>query len=329
MPLTPLPDLYPLTFDSILKEKVWGGNNLQRIFNKKIHSEKCGEIWELASINEESSVVSNGPLSGKDLQNLIHQYKDQLVGKKVYSTFGDQFPLLVKFIDANMDLSIQVHPNNEQAKPLNSLGKSEMWYILEAGPKAKLITGFSQKTDKEQFVKRVQDKSIEEVLHQESVKKGDIYYTPAGRIHNIGAGLVIAEIQQASNITYRIHDFDRADLTGEKRELHLQEALEVLDFEVIEDGKVNSDNGLNQLTTIVDSPHFTVNKINFDTPIIRNLDIIDSFKIYLCLEGEIDLSVEQHEIHLNAGDVYLIPAIFDTVHLKPTDTSLLLEAYIA
>ncbi len=323
-----LKELYPLKFTPISKDKVWGGTRLKQLLNKPVSSSCCGEIWELSAMEGDISVVENGDLKGVQLTQLIERFRNDLVGKVVYEEFGNTFPLLVKFIDSNRDLSIQVHPNDEQAKKYNSLGKSEMWYILHADKDAKLITGFNEKIDREKFLEHVEEESLEEVLHHEEVYKNDVYYTPAGRIHNIGSGMVIAEIQQSSDITYRIHDFDRIDLNGKKRELHIQKALEVLDFEVVEDGKVSCDKSINQPVNLVSAPHFTINKIEFDTTIIRNLSDIDSFKIYICLGGDVQLLTDEYQITMKLGDVYLIPAIFDTITLKPNLSSLLLEAYI-
>lgn len=328
MPLSSHPKLYPLSFESIIKEKIWGASNLNKRFNKGTSTAQCGEIWEIASVDNDISQVKEGELKGESLKTLISTYKGELVGESIFQKFDNDFPLLVKFIDANMDLSIQVHPNDEQAKPFNSLGKSEMWYIVDAEPEAKLISGFSQEIDRDGFQKRIEAGNIEEVLHQEAVNKGDIFYTPAGRIHNIGSGLLIAEIQQSSGITYRIHDFDRKNPNGEKRELHIQEALDVLDFEVIEDAKVTYKSSLNEIVQVVKCEHFTVNKIEFDTSIIRNVESLDSFIIYMCIEGHVGLHVDDFHVELKAGDVYLIPATFDAVTLSPQGQSLLLETYI-
>ncbi len=320
--------LYPLKFKSILKDKVWGGNRLEKLLNKKINSSNCGEIWELSTMTGDISVVENGPLKDSILTDLIGQYQADLVGGRVFEKFGTVFPLLVKFIDANRDLSIQVHPNDQQAKEYNSLGKSEMWYILHADENAELISGFQEHVSREQLLEHLKEETIEEVLHHEKVAKDDVYHMPAGRIHNIGSGMVIAEIQQMSDITYRIYDFNRADLNGKKRQLHVEKALEVLDFEVVEDGKVSYEREVNQLVNLVSEPYFTINKITFDSTVIRNYAELDSFKIYVCLGGEVELEINEQITIMKLGDVYLLPAVFEIVSLEPKAESILLEAYI-
>ncbi len=321
--------LYPLKFKFIPKDKVWGGTRLREMLHKSIDSDFCGESWEISGIGEDVSVVECGDLQGMKITELLQNYKGELVGNHVYQRYGNTFPLLVKFIDANRDLSIQVHPNDEQAKiKHNSLGKNEMWYVLHAEEGAKLIAGFDKKVDRASFIKSLENDEIESLLHEEKVKKGDVFYMPAGRIHNVGSGMLIAEIQQASDITYRIHDYNRTDLSGGKRELHIDEALEVLDFEPIKDSKTHYEPALNELISLVKSSFFTVNKLNFDTLTLRDFSNTDSFVIYVCLEGKIDLTADSFSATLKKGDVYLIPACIKAVSLMPIEQSLLLEAYI-
>jgi mannose-6-phosphate isomerase len=321
--------LYPLKFEIIPKEKIWGGTRLRELLDKDIKSEKCGESWELSTVDEDISIVENGILKGKKLTDLIDKYKGLLVGNKVYEIHKNSFPLLVKFIDANSDLSIQVHPNDDQAfKKHRSRGKNEMWYIVHADERAKLIAGFEQKADKDSFRKHLNENTLKEILHEEQVFKGDVFFIPAGTIHNIGAGMLIAEIQQASDITYRIHDYNRTDLTGEPRELHIDDALEVLNYEQTVDAKTKYEPALNELVNLVKCPFFTTNKLNFDTLTIRDFLALDSFVVYICLSGEVNLTANDHQVTLKKGDVYLVPAVIDTVMLAPNSQSLLLEVYI-
>lgn len=321
-------ELYPLTFELIVKDKIWGGTRLKDILGKQITSDTCGETWELSGVKDNVSVVANGTLKGSSLNDLINIHGADLLGNKVFQKYGAEFPLLVKFIDANRDLSIQVHPNDEQAKKYNSFGKTELWYILHADKGAHLISGFNKKLTKEEFSKLLESGEIESILHEEDVEKGDVYFMPAGRIHNVGAGMVIAEIQQSSDITFRIHDFNRKDLNGEKRDLHIEDALEVLNFEPTINGKTSYKPAVNQLVNLVNCEQFISNKINFDTTIIRDFSSLDSFVIYVCLKGELILRAEDYEMSLKAGDVYLVPAKFSSVTLEPKIQSLLLEAYI-
>lgn len=223
--------LYPLKFEPILKDKIWGGEKLKKVLDKPTDSKECGESWELSGVAGDVSIVSEGELKGKSLTELIGTYTGDLLGKKVYSRFGNNFPLLIKFIDANQDLSIQVHPNDAMAKERhNSFGKTEMWYVVDAEPGATLISGFNKPTSKEEYLEYFNSGKLTDLLNKENVENDDVFYLPAGRVHTIGKGLLIAEIQQTSDITYRIYDFDRTDAQGNKRELHVEQALGAIDF---------------------------------------------------------------------------------------------------
>jgi mannose-6-phosphate isomerase len=224
--------LYPLIFHTQYKDKIWGGQKIKTVLGKDYGDlPNCGETWEISGVKGNVSVVKNGSLAGKSLVELIQTYKEKLVGKKVFEKSGDEFPLLIKFIDANDDLSIQVHPDDALGmKRHNSLGKTEMWYVFEADKGAKLNSGFNQEMDKETYLKHLNDKSLEKILNYEEVKIGDVFFLPAGRVHYIGKGICLAEIQQTSDITYRIYDFDRRDDKGNLRELHTDLALDAIDY---------------------------------------------------------------------------------------------------
>ena len=201
-------NLYPLKFQPILKERIWGGNKLKTSLNKNSKLTNIGESWEISSVEGEISIVTNGSFRGKSLKELLRQFKSDLIGKKNYKNFKDKFPLLIKFIDANKDLSIQLHPNNElAAKRHNSFGKTEMWYVMQADCEANLIVGFKEQTSKEKYLKHLNSKSLPEILNYEKVKPGDTYFIDVGRVHAIGAGVMLAEIQQTSDITYRLYDW--------------------------------------------------------------------------------------------------------------------------
>jgi len=231
--------LYPLKFKPILKEKIWGGNNLSQLLNKKKTGKKIGESWEISGVDNNISIVSNGFLKGNNLQEVIEIYMNELVGDKIYDIFGTEFPLLIKFIDAQEDLSIQVHPNNNQAKEKhNAFGKTEIWYVLHAEKEAKLISGFSKELTKDLLHKHLINNTLEETLNYEKVKTGDVFFIPSGRIHSIGKGIVVAEIQQTSDITYRLFDYNRLE-NGKLRELHTQDALDVIDFQRYNSYKTN------------------------------------------------------------------------------------------
>lgn len=220
--------LYPLTFETIFKDKIWGGQKIKTILGKDFSPlPNCGETWEVSDVDGNLSVVKEGGLQGKSLHELVEQYKGDLVGDHVYEKYGNRFPLLVKFIDANDDLSIQVHPDDKLAAERKSgFGKTEMWYIMQADEGAKLNSGFNREVTQEEYVKAVADNTIQDLLNIETAQPGDVFFLPAGRVHYIGKGLLLAEIQQTSDTTYRIYDFDRVDATtGQKRELHTEQEI--------------------------------------------------------------------------------------------------------
>ena len=234
--------LYPLQFTPLYKYRIWGGEKLKTTLNKKYTEENIGESWEISDVSGDETVVAEGPLKGKTLRNLIRDFKGDFVGNTVYEKFGEEFPLLIKFIDAKTPLSIQVHPSNEIAKERhNSFGKNEMWYVMQADKDAELIVGFDEKINNEDYKKHLENNTILNVMHHENVQKGDTFYIPTGRVHAIGAGVLLAEIQQTSDVTYRIYDYDRVDSkTGAKRELHNDLAINVIDYEVHDNYKTNN-----------------------------------------------------------------------------------------
>lgn len=321
--------LYPLKFKPILKEKIWGGNNLSQLLNKKKTGKKIGESWEISGVDNNISIVSNGFLKGNNLQEVIEIYMNELVGDKIYDIFGTEFPLLIKFIDAQEDLSIQVHPNNNQAKEKhNAFGKTEIWYVLHAEKEAKLISGFSKELTKDLLHKHLINNTLEETLNYEKVKTGDVFFIPSGRIHSIGKGIVVAEIQQTSNITYRLFDYNRLE-NGKLRELHTQDALDVIDFQRYNSYKTNYSPVLNQSVKLESCEFFTVNLLEFNSLIEKDFQLLDSFVIYLCIDGKIDIQTEGNEIvTIQTGDTVLIPASIRKLILNPSKTSKILEIYI-
>ena len=232
--------LYPLVFQPILKEKIWGGEKLNKHFNKPSHSKKLGESWEVSTVPNDVSVVANGDLKGESLQDLVNDYSSELLGEKNWKRFGNAFPLLIKFIDAKEDLSIQLHPNDELAKKRhNSFGKTEMWYVMQADKDANLIVGFNSDIDKATYLKHLENNTLTEILNFDKVKEGDTYFIEAGRVHAIGAGVLLAEIQQTSDVTYRVYDWDRTDADGNMRELHNDIAIDAFNFEMPNDFKID------------------------------------------------------------------------------------------
>jgi mannose-6-phosphate isomerase len=321
---------YPLKFDPILKEKIWGGEKLNKLLHKKSEKKNIGESWEISSVDENLSIVSNGVFKGNTLQELIVRYKADLVGDKVYQNFGDKFPLLIKFIDAKEALSIQLHPNNELAMQRhNSFGKTEIWYVMQADKNANLIVGFKKELNKEEYVKHLESKTLIDILNIDLVNKGDVYFIPTGRVHAIGAGVLLAEIQQTSDITYRIYDWDRQDNQGNSRELHTEFALDAMDLSAKENYKTSYIKKLNKSINIADCQYFTVNILLIDGKIKINNSKKNSFVIYMCVSGEgVGLISNEFNENISYGETILMPASVDLFELQSKSKTELLEIYI-
>ncbi|MEZ4774901.1 MAG: type I phosphomannose isomerase catalytic subunit [Bacteroidia bacterium] len=323
--------LYPLSFKTIFKDKLWGGQKIRTILGKEFAPlPNCGETWEISGVAGNVSVVKNGPLEGKNLTELIESFQGRLMGQRVYEKFGNEFPLLVKFIDANDDLSIQVHPDDELAKARhNSFGKTEMWYIFQADEGSGLIAGFNRPLTRELYEIYFESGRIMEILNHEKVTPGDVFFLPAGRVHTIGKGLLLAEIQQTSDITYRIYDFDRRDDAGNLRELHVEEALDAIDYNFYREYKTNYPKVKNEAVTIVSSPYFSTQKIEADQPLRRDYSGIDSFVIFVCVGGSLIIKDQLgNQLPLQLGETCLLPAAIDYVELIPNGEYTLLEAWV-
>ncbi len=322
--------LYPLKFTPILKDKIWGGKKLKTILNKKDASNICGESWEISGYDGDISIVSEGFLEGNELPELIEIYMGDLIGDKIYEKFGLQFPLLIKFIDAADVLSIQVHPDDAMAMERhNSLGKTEMWYVLQADEGSQLISGFQTQLDKKSYTKLLEAGQLETALNYENVSPGDVFFMPSGRVHAIGKGILLAEIQQTSDLTYRIYDFNRKDANGNLRELHTEAALEAIDFAVYDSYKTNYPVIANKTVNTVDCIYFTTNVMNFNKPVEKDFILIDSFVIYMCTEGEGEILYGEGEsVSFAKGETILIPAVLKNLTIKPFKESTLLEIYI-
>lgn len=322
--------LYPLKFDTIFKEKIWGGTKIKDVLGKDFSPLKnCGETWEISGVPGNLSRVSEGVLKGSTLPQLIQEFKGDLVGEKVFEAFGTEFPLLVKFIDAAQDLSIQVHPDDKLArKRHNSLGKSEMWYVFQADEGAKLISGFNRDTSREEYLQYLNSGKLTELLNEEEVHDGDCFYLPAGRVHTIGKGLLVAEIQQSSDVTYRIYDFDRVDDEGNKRELHTEQALDALDFQAYSQYKTSYQRCLNESVPLVKSQYFQTNLLEYTTGIMREHFDRDSFVIYTCFEGSAILETEGQTTKISMGEAVLLPRKFKNVHLKAKSGFKMLETFM-
>ena len=323
-------ELYPLKFETLLKEKVWGGNALVTRFNKKATgSPHIGESWELSAIADNQSVISNGFLAGNNIEELIEVYMGDITGDSIFEKFGNEFPLLIKFIEAQEVLSIQVHPNNDLARKRHSAyGKTEMWYILECKEGSKIYTGFKDGVTREIYEEALGNGKIEELLNVEIVDSGDTFFTPAGRVHAIGAGIVLVEIQQTSDITYRIFDWNRKSSGKEKRELHTDLALDAIDFSQTGKNKIRLDPVLNKTENLVNCEFFNTNIILFNNTIDKDYLTIDSFVVYICLEGEFSLCWDGNSEKVTKGETVLLPAMIKEVSLKPMRETRLLEVYI-
>lgn len=323
--------LYPLKFTPIYKDKIWGGNKIKTVLNKDFGNlPNCGESWELSGVEGNVSVASNGYLAGNSLEELIEVYMGDLVGDQIYETYGTEFPLLIKFIDANDDLSIQVHPDDEMAAERhNSYGKTEMWYVMQADKGAKLQSGFNQPVDQEKYLEKLEKVELTDILNFEEVTAGDVFFIPAGRVHAIGKGILLAEIQQTSDITYRIYDYDRRDDKGNTRELHTDLAVDAIDYTLFPEYKSKYEVKPNKSVELASCQYFTTNVLELTEVVDKDYNKLDSFVIYICMEGELVVETENATELIQMGETILIPASIENVHLKPITTSAkLLEVYI-
>lgn len=316
--------LYPLKFEPILKERLWGGTKLQSVLNKKIESEITGESWEISAVDGDVSIVSNGELAGASLAQLITKYGEELLGKSVVNRFGSDFPILIKFIDAKQDLSIQLHPNDALAKERhNSFGKTEMWYIMDADQGAKLIVGFNKSVTKEEYSNALKNDSLTDILNYEGVTEGDTFFINTGKIHAIGAGVLLAEIQQTSDITYRVFDFNRKDKNGNLRELHTDLAIDAIDYEKKDDFKVSYHKEYDNVNKMVDCPYFKTSFLQLSKDMQLDVSQRDSFTIYMCVSGAVTISTETGAVHIQKGETVLVPASIQKINLKSNSAKLL------
>ncbi|MFE3846736.1 type I phosphomannose isomerase catalytic subunit [Flavobacterium sp. LB3P45] len=317
---------YPLQFKPILKERIWGGEKLKTVLRKPITSKITGESWELSTVEGDVSVVANGEWKGKLLTSLIDDFPNEILGTKVHNRFGNQFPLLFKYLDAREDLSIQVHPNDELArKRHNSFGKTEMWYVMQADVDAKIIVGFKEKSNPAEYLENLKNKTLLALLDDVKVNAGDVFFLETGTVHAIGAGLVVAEIQQTSDITYRIYDFDRVDVQGKTRELHVDLALEAINYNKIETKKEYTKN-LNQSNEVVDCPYFTTNFIPLDGEISISKSG-ETFTVYMCMEGSFEIEDNNSKTQYVKGDTVLLPGAMNLFGLNGKAS--ILEIYIS
>lgn len=317
----------PLKFEPILKSVVWGGEKIIPFKGLDLEQEKVGESWEISGVKHNESIVSNGPDKGLNLTQMIEKYQGELIGEKNYAKFGDTFPLLIKIIDAAGDLSIQVHPDDDLAKERhNSLGKTEMWYIVDTDENAKICAGLAQELTPESYVEKVADKSIMDAIACHDSHPGDVFYLPAGRIHAIGAGNLLVEVQETSDVTYRIYDYDRVDAkTGQTRQLHTEEAKDAIDYKVYPSYVSKPVDLVEGTKELVRCKHFRVylieitgNKTFYRTH--------KSFSAMTCIEGDVVITDDRgNEVKVNKGESVLIPAMASKITLK--GNAKLIDAY--
>lgn len=315
---------YPLHFQPILKDRIWGGTKLTTL-GKNLPSNTIGESWEISMIDNDVNIATSGIYQGQTIADLVHLFPEEILGKKVYAKYGNQFPLLFKFLDAKTDLSIQLHPNDELAKKRhNTFGKTEMWYIMQADENARIILGFEKDSSADEYLQHLANKTLPTVLKEYYVKKGDVFFIETGTIHAIGGGILLAEIQQTSDITYRVYDWDRVDDQGNERELHVDLALDAINYKS-KDPKINYTKDSNQANNLVDCPFFTTNYLPLTaTYSVNKTD--DYFLVYICTEGDFCLCINDEQFSFKEGDTVLVPA--KCTQFKIEGKATLLEVYI-
>lgn len=304
-------------FEPLLKQTLWGGDKIIPFKHLDTQLDTVGESWEISGVKDNETIVANGKDKGKSLNQLVREQKGRLVGQENYERFGDEFPLLIKFIDARQDLSIQVHPTDEIAhRQGKSRGKTEMWYTLEPTPGAKLYNGLKQQITPEQYKEMVENDTITDALARYEVHEGDVFFIPAGRIHAIGAGCFVAEIQQTSDVTYRIYDFKRKDKDGNYRELHTKEAAESIDYTVLPNYRTEYKPTKNEAVQVASCPYFTTAVYDLTEPMTLDYSELDSFVILIAVKGEGTISADGEEMEFTKGDTILLPATTGEVKIK-------------
>ncbi len=311
---------YPLLFHPIFKEKIWGGNQLNSELQKKSPYQKTGESWEISAVKGNESIIKNGDLKGKTLGDLCRKYPLELMGKPLFEKFGAEFPLLIKFLDAQLELSVQVHPDDQKAALLDSFGKNEMWYILNSDHESLIYLGWKQNESKASIKKAMEENTLMDKIQTYRPQKGDAFNVPAGTVHAIGKGILLAEVQQTSDITYRMFDWNRTDEKGNTRDLHISQSLEVINYNATPNlyyPKSAEDEG-----ELIHNPYFKVDTIGINGSIIKNTTTFNSFVIYMCVEGEVDIVSEMGKTSITKGDTTLLPYALGDFQLKGENTKL-------
>ena len=327
--------MYPLKFKPYLREMVWGGEKIAPFKGIYTTRNRIGESWEISAVEGHVSVVENGPFAGMSLTDVMKEHGAELVGRKVFEKNGDEFPLLIKFIDAKDNLSVQVHPDDNLAARIRpgQKGKTEMWYVVGADKGACLLSGLTQEITPEEYEEKVKDNTITDVLARHRIHPGDVFFLPAGRIHAIGAGAFVAEIQQTSDITYRIYDYGRLGLDGKPRELHIEQAKEAIDYTVFPDYRTEYSPVKNAETPLVSCKYFTTTLFDLDKPASKNLSALDSFVVVMCVAGKGELVDNEgdgsvHRMEIRQGETVLIPATSSTVEFHPDGKMTCLTSFV-
>ncbi len=316
--------LYPIKFKPIYKSKVWGGDKIKLLKNDNNVPQNCGESWEISGVQNDISIVENGYLKNNTLEELIEIYMGDIVGDKVFDKFGYEFPILVKIIEAKENLSVQVHPNDEiAAERHGARGKSETWFILNNEQNSKLITGFNTNTNFETLSTVIKNNNLDKIINQPIVKSSEVYNIPSGRIHSLGKGVMVLEIQQTSDITYRLYDYNRND-----RELHLELAKDALDYKKTEVLTTNFTRKPDHSNQIIKNKNYTINFLPIMNSIEKDYFQIDSFVIYFCIKGKLIIKSHNTATILKPGETILIPAILKSIILIPETYTEIIESYI-
>ena len=319
-----------MKFKPIYKDKIWGGQKIKKLLHHDYgNMPNCGEMWLLSGVWDEQSVVENGDFAGDEINDLVETFMGDLVGEKVFDLYGEQFPILVKVIDANDWLSVQVHPDDELARKRGfENGKTEMWYVMQADKDAKLVMGLNHEIDKERYIDILKTNNIERYLNTIDVTQGDVFYIPAGMIHALGPGIMVAEIQQTSDVTYRIYDWDRIDVAGMKRQLHIPESVDAIDFKLVDCQKTDYNQETQNATVpVVNSPYFVTNYLQLQGQMMKDYSPIDSFVILLSTEGNFALQWDGGSLAVKKGECVLIPNSIKKVNIITLDPSKILEVY--
>jgi mannose-6-phosphate isomerase len=320
--------LYPMKFTPVIKEKIWGGSKISTLFGlNDADDKKIGELWVLSAVENNESLVLNGHFAGNTIGEMIEVFMDDVVGEEIYAKYKNEFPLLLKLIDANDYLSVQVHPDDRIAQKKHKLlfGKSEMWYVLQADEGAGIIAGFNQPMDKRKLLKHIHEGTLKNTLNFESMKAGDMIYIPAGMVHAICPGLLIVEIQQSSDVTYRLYDWDRTNEDGIVRELHIEDAADAINFDLQPKVIRQFNPEMNRTTSMMETPFFSASLIQLNQIVEKNLEIMDAFVIFFCIEGKFDLHYDQGSLSVDAGECVLVPALTDKVYIHPKQSAKIIE----